>query len=219
MMRRSLLLTLLALTVAVPALAQGRLSFRDRSWEFTVQTRYAFSKTYNGEGDSSVQLQDDLGWGFGFAYNLNVNWSVGFGVAWRSVPYSTTIVGENQEREQYSGSLSVSTIAASGTWNVLDGMITPYASGTIGWTLIDTNIFAGVGSGCWWDPWWGYVCGTYPTTYGTTALSLAGGAGLRAELSQSFFLRGGYEYAWVDVNGLDGGTHTIRVDIGWLFGS
>jgi len=35
----------------------------------------------------------------------------------------------------------------------------------IGWTWIDTNIPDGppVG-GCWWDPWWGYVCTTtYPT--------------------------------------------------------
>ena len=79
---------------------------------------------------------------------------------------------------------------------MLDRSLTPYVEGGIGWTYIDSNIIDGIPStGCWWDPWWGPVCATFPTTYGKNVWSFALGAGLRAELTDTFFLRGGYEYS------------------------
>ena len=81
--------------------------------------------------------------------------------------------------------------------------------------LINTNIYAGSVPGCWWDPWWGYVCGQYPTTYGANATAGTVGVGGHFEVSPKFFLRAGYEYGWVDNSGVDG-AHMFRLDIGLL---
>jgi opacity protein-like surface antigen len=221
MIHRTLISAVLVLMVANSAEAQRTSRYypsRDHNWEFSVQTRYTVAQTFSGEGGSLVELKDDLGWGFGFAYNMSQHWSLGFGFTWRSIPYTAVIVDQDDPQNQraYSGDLSISTIALSGMWNVLRGRITPYASGVTGMTLIDTNIYAGSISGCWWDPWWGPICGTYPTTYGKTAWSFALGAGLRAELSESFYLMGGYEYAQAEAASIEG-TSLLRVDIGWLF--
>jgi len=222
MVRRTLILTVLTLLVASSVQAQSSRRWypsRADKWEFSVQTRYSVEQTFDGEGGSSLKLQDDLGWGFGFAYNTNQHWSFGFGFTWRSVPYVATVVDQDdpQNKREYSGELSISTIGVSGMWNVLRGRFTPYATGSLGMTIIDTNIYAGTGTGCWWDPWWGPICGTFPTTYGKTGGSYVLGAGLRAELGESFFLRGGYEYTWLNIESVEGAS-VFRLDIGWLFG-
>lgn len=218
MIRSALMLTTFLLIVTSTAHAQRWYPSREQKWEFTIQTRYTVEQEFSGEGGSSIKLKDDLGWGFGFAYNMSQNWSFGFGFAWRSIPYTAIIVdqADPQNKREYSGDLDFSTIALSGVWNVLRGRFTPYATGNLGMTFIDTNIFAGTGTGCWWDPWFGPVCGTFPTTYGKTGGSFTIGAGLRAELSDNFFLRGGYEYGRTKVESVEG-TSMIRGDIGFLF--
>jgi opacity protein-like surface antigen len=221
MIRQLLSSTVLILLVASSAQAQrSRTAYPSRAdrWEFSLQTRFTFGQEFNAEGGSSVRTQDDLGWAFGFAYNFDQHWNLGFGFGWRSLPYTANVVGDVDPPEtvRYSSNLSISTIGVSGTWHVLDGTLSPYATGGLGWTLIDTNIFAGFGSGCWWDPWWGYRCGSFPTTYGKDAWTLAVGGGLRAELTDAFFLLGGYEYRRNN-SSLVEAAHMIRVDLGLMF--
>ena len=90
-----------------------------------------------------------------------------------------------------------------------------YVNGSIGWMHIDTNIFAGWTSGCWWYPYWGYVCGPIPLTYGANTTSYTLGVGGRFEMTEGFFLRAGYERGWT---GLDetSGADMLRIDIGLM---
>ena len=222
MKSRILILTALFLLLASAVQAQTRRGFlptRAKLWEFSLQTRYTTKQDISGEGGSSLSLQDDLGWGFSFAYNLSQHWNLGFVVAWRSINYTATIVDADdpQTKNNYGSKLDMSTIGLQGNWNILKGPLTPFISGAIGWTLVDTNIFAGYYTGCWWDPWWGYVCGPWPATYGTNTSSYNIGVGGRFELTDTFFLRIAYEYNYVDVQSFEG-TNIIRLDIGWMLG-
>jgi len=212
---------LLALVSAAATAAHAQLSGptdRAEHWDFSVQTRYTTSHEYSSKAGSSVSLEDDLGWGFGFGYHANERFNVGFLMSWRTISYSATALdaADLANTIDYSNWLDIATFGVSGEWNVLPKRFTPYVSGVLGWTFVDTNISAGYSSGCWWDPWWGYVCGSYPNTFGTDAFSSAIGAGLRLELSEAFFVRVGYEYDGIDLDNVNS-FNIFRVDAGLTY--
>lgn len=215
------LFVLIALVSASATAAHAQMSGateRAQHWDFSLQTRYTTSHEYSGQGGSSVSLEDDLGWGFAFGYNANERFNVGFLMSWRTINYSATVVSATDLGDgfDYSNWLDIGTFGVSGDWNVLPKRFTPYVSGVLGWTFVDTNVSAGASSACWWDPWWGYVCGTYPTTFGTDAFSYAIGAGLRLEMSEAFFLRVGYEYDGIDLDNVNS-FNIFRVDAGLTY--
>lgn len=220
MNRLALGMTVAVLAVAAEAQAQAwnDLSTRTRRWDFSVQTRYTGSRDFDGKFGSSVALDDDLGWGFAFDYNVNERLALGFTTAWRNVNYNATVADDGTPTgfQYYNSSLYTSTIGISGIFNLLPKRFTPYAAGGVGWTFVDTNIVADYQTGCWWDPWWGYICDTYATTYGTDAASFALGAGLRLGLSPQVFARIGYEHNWLDLDSVDG-ADIFRVDFGASF--
>ena len=218
MKRYAIGIVILILTAAGFAQAQSNApGMREGRWEFSLQTRYTSSKDFSGDGGSKASLSDDLGWGFGFGYNVSDQLNLGFSFTWRSIPYVATIVDadDSQNSTRYSNWLDLSTLAVNGEWIILRSRISPYVFGAIGWIAIDTNIYAGSDYYCWWDPWWGYICSGYHTSYGTDATSWSLGTGLRMELTRDVFLRVGYEHGWVNVNSFDG-SHMFRVDIGML---
>lgn len=220
MNRILLILAVLMMVFAGLAEAQygSRVQSRAGRWEASLQTRYTASKDLSGENGSNVSLDSDLGWGFGFGYNFNEQFNLGVLFSWRSIPYSGTIVpqDDSQTPQNYNSFLDTSTFALQGRWTPMKGTFSPYVEGGIGWVNIDTNIVAGVSSGCWWYPYWGYVCGNYPVTYGKDAATYDLGAGVNIMVSQSLFFRVGYEHAWVDLDSYDG-ADMFRLDFGGLF--
>jgi opacity protein-like surface antigen len=101
----------------------------------------------------------------------------------------------------------------------LDGPITPYVMGMIGYSFIDTNIPNGPTQGtCWWDPWYGYICNTWQPTFQDTAFAYGAAVGVRGELTEKFFIEGSYNLLWVDLDragnqSFDG----VRLNAGWVF--
>lgn len=220
MIRKIVLLTVLILSVGTLAQAQPDPNFRYQragKWDYSLQTRYISAHDYSGESGSSLSFQDDLGWGFGFNYNFNQKFSLGIEFGWHTINYTALVIPEvtPHQAETYSNSLDTSKFGLTGSWNILEGHFTPYVNGGIAWAMIDTNIFAGWGSGCYWDPYWGYVCGTYPATYGTNATAYNIGLGGRLELGKSFFMRLGYEYGGMSVDVIDS-QHMVRFDMGFF---
>jgi opacity protein-like surface antigen len=95
-------------------------------------------------------------------------------------------------------------------FNLLEGDLTPYVTGGVGWSFIDTNVPDGrAQSACWWDPWFGYVCGTFQDTKSLDELTYNVGVGLRWDLGSSISLRLGYERHWLE---LDQATSTPGFD-------
>ena len=89
----------------------------------------------------------------------------------------------------------------------------------IGWTNIDSNVTDGPPvTGCWWDPWWGYICAPFYSTYNDTNFSWNVGAGLRFDFSRTMFVRGGYEMTTIDGNSsADPTFDAFRIELGWKF--
>jgi len=220
-MRRTLVLLTTIMILATVAEAQRpmrRPIGRTDRWEFTVQTRYNKGKEFSGDGGSELKIKEDLGWGFGFGYNFNQHFNLGMLFTWRSVPYESTAVDVDDPSitNKYNGQMSTSTFGATCEWNILKGKFTPYVNGGVAWMHINSNVFAGWTTGCYWDYWWGYICGPVPLTYGLNTGAYTLGLGARLEMSDAVFLRGGYERGWVS-EGSTSGSDMMRIDIGFLF--
>jgi opacity protein-like surface antigen len=220
-MKRILPAILVVMTVAGTAHAGELLRPSDRTgfWDFTIQTRYSAAKDFEGAGGSKLSLEDDLGWGFGVGYNINERLNIGGFVSWRTIDYTATDVNKADplDTASYSGWLDTGNFAASAIFNLLPKAFTPYVQGTVGWALVDTNIPSGFASGCWWDPWWGYICDGYATTYGQDGVAYSLGGGINLQLLDIMFIRVGYDRMWIDMDDAADSADLFRVDAGFLY--
>jgi len=117
----------------------------------------------------------------------------------------------DHELSKYSNHFNV-------TYNFLDGAITPFVIGGIGWTKMDSNIADGLPEvGCWWDPWWGYVCYEDWDTYSKTEFTYNLGLGVRWDINDSLFSRAAYSREFIDTDAGSLDIDTLTLEIGMLF--
>jgi opacity protein-like surface antigen len=185
------------------------LADRQPGWDFGGELLYQFSQDVNFEGGSHADLDDDLGLALSFTYRFNSRFELLFGVDWNSVDYNADIapaptspggpvIGTGFSVE---GSIEYWTPRVGVNFNLLESDLTPYVTGGIGWAFIDTNVPEGrPQSTCWWDPWYGYICGTFQNTKSVDELEYNVGVGLRWDLNRTMSLRFGYERHWIDLN-------------------
>jgi opacity protein-like surface antigen len=209
--------TFAVLAVAPAAQAQDR----EGRWEFTLGTLYQLSSTIDGQEGSTVDTDNDFGFEIGSAYNFTDNFAANIGLQWSGIGYSATGMEEDGTEFGISGTYDAFTLSTNLVYNFTDNKLTPYIGAGIGWTWIDTNIPNGLPStGCWWDPWWGYVCSTYYPTKGTDAFSYQATLGLRYTFdSDHTFMKLGWTSQWMDFDNTSGTPRfdVFTLDVGWIF--
>jgi opacity protein-like surface antigen len=85
---------------------------------------------------------------------------------------------------------------------------------------VDTNIATEPPqTGCWWDPWWGYVCTTFQDTKTIDGFTYEVGLGARYDFNESFSLSGSYRKTWHDWDHADGAVDidTAILSFGYKF--
>jgi opacity protein-like surface antigen len=179
---------------------------RAGTWDFYLPLVYADSATINGQGGSKVDINADFGFGFGFGYNFTDNLQLNGIFSWNSRSYDATRIEETTgSTQRYSNYMDTSTISLNGVYYFLNGNVTPFVSGGVGITYVDTNIQNGTGStSCWYDPWWGYVCSSYVPTKTENDISYNAGVGVRYDASRQFALQFGYYKTWIDISKASG---------------
>lgn len=192
--------------IAVPALDAGAQSValtepEGRAGAFNVLLfTYNPSTNWAGQGGSSMDLDDAWGAGFGFGYNFSDHFQLNGIVSWSDRDYTATIVNTDGSTSHYNNRLDSTTLSLNGVFSFLKGDITPFVSGGVGITNLDTNIPAGVATTeCWRDPWYGYVCRTDVPTRGETFLSYTAGIGITFDINAWISLQPGYSKMWIDV--------------------
>jgi len=204
-------------------LAGGVPSNRTETWEFTLPIRYLTSEHLEFDGGSTVDLHSDIGFGFGFGYNFDEHMNLNFEFSWTDANYTADIVSGDFPPDptfSASGSMDASSSTFNFTYNFLPKTITPYISAGLGWTWIDTNIpTSPPQTGCWWDPWYGYICTTYQSTATESGFNYGLGAGVRIEPKDSFFLRFGVNDNWQDFGNYSDTPDILsyRLELGWKF--
>ena len=183
---------------------------RQGQWEASLLTTYQNSFDEDGEGGSAIEVDDALGFGFTVGWNMTNKWNFQFKFAMNEPDYVATLVPEQPEDPDepalppfdLNHSLTKYASAFNATYHFFDGPLTPFVQGGIGWTMLDTNVPSQPPStGCWWDPWWGWICNTTWKTYDTTRFSYNLGIGGRWDVNGALFLRGSYNREWVDLKG------------------
>lgn len=218
------LLAVTLLTTAVVGLAASATASAARAerWEFTVQMRYLDGQSFTSSGGSQVSTDSEVGWGFGFGYNFNENLALSFDIGWNSPSYDATLVSADipaLASREVSGELSTSSYHLNLLYNFIAGPVTPFVSAGIGSTYVDSNIASGAPStGCWYDPWYGYICNTYQPTYSDSRFSYNAAVGVRWDLSREVFLRAGLGMQWIDLaNGGNQDFTVGRLELGFSY--
>ncbi len=192
---------------------------RDGVFDLYLLPHYNLSKDFKGTGGSSVDFDSSWGIGFGFGYNFTSHLALNFDIGWSSTNYTATTIDDNNNSSQYSSEMESNTTSFTGIYNFSKRAFTPYISGTLGWTFINTNIPSGPpGLSCWWDPWWGYTCSEFLPTETQTNFNYGVGFGFRFDISRSFFMRAAYDKNWIDFKRIPAEDFdVIRIDIGTMF--
>jgi hypothetical protein len=215
-------LTAVIIFFALPgiALAQGN---RASTWEWSLAALYQASESSGGEGGSSLNVSDDIGFGINFGYNLTNNLTVGVDLDWLSPDYRAVLVDDmvtpnrtttiDHKFSQFNGRIK-------GTYSFLDGPFQPFVEAGLGWTYIDSNVADGPPvTGCYWHPWWGYICNNYYSTFSETAFTYGAGLGFRYHFRGGTFVKASYNVWELDgVGNVSDPTVTgARLEFGWGF--
>ncbi len=205
--------------LAVSATAVAGDADRAQRWETTLQARYTPTQTLKFENGVSAQIESETGFGLGASYNFDNKKALGLDIAWNSLDYTGTATQAGGPSQTVRAKAYTSSFTVNGTYHFFEGPLTPYIQGNVGFTYTDSGIPAGVSTGCWWYPWYGYICG--PVTYSKTSTdwTYGIGAGLRWDVTPGFFLRAGVQQQWIGIESASGTPNfTIgRFDVGFKF--
>ena len=182
-------LLLILLTTHLTLLADAN---REQHWEVYFSPNYVASKALTFDNDVKVALNDRSGWSLGFGFNFtdNVSAEIIFGTGTGNYAVATTT--DDGKPYEYSNTMTSSSMVIGMTYNVIDGPFTPYISGNFGASFVDTGIKDGGGyESCYYDPFYGYVCGVYETTKTSTDFIYGASIGLRYDFDNKLFVKGG----------------------------
>ena len=180
--------------------AEADAQSRGDGWEFGADLIYQNSNDVEFDGGSTVAFESDIGFSIYGGYRFSDRLELQFGVDWTNVDYDVTLQLDPGGTVDVSGEIEALTPYIKGSFNFIDGPITPYVSAGIGWSFIDTNIPDGrPQTGCWWDPWYGYICTTVQDTRTSDAFTYNAGLGVRWDLSTGYSLRLSYDKQWYDL--------------------
>ncbi len=192
-------------------------SDRGQNWEVSVGIGFTGSEDIGGENGSGLDIDSDEGLSLGIHYNLSPKLAVGFDSLYVEPRYKATFTNEDGSPTTISHRLSIYSGQFNGTWNFIDGPLTPFIQGGLGWTYVDSNIADGPPvTECWWDPWWGYICSDFFDTYNETEFSWGLGAGLRYDLGRQMFVKATYNWLSIDSE-VDLDVDSFKLEVGWRF--
>jgi opacity protein-like surface antigen len=214
----------LVLLLSLPAVAAAQSADRAETWEAGIKIMDMSHELVEGLGGSSLDIEGELSWGFFGAYNFNEHFQLSGEFAWSDPDYLAEIPldvlpGGANTVVTVDAELDVWFTNFKATYNFLDKTLTPFVEIGYGWTSVDSNIQDGpADTGCWWDPWWGYMCASFYDTYSNTLNSWTYALGLRWDMSDSSVLKLSYGLRDTDLDRSENLKQDIySVDFAWKF--
>ena len=175
------------------------------------------------EGGSTLNIDSAYGIGFNLGYNLSNNLLVGMDMDYLKPDYRAVLVDDTvspADTTVINHELTQWNFRFKGTYSLGDQALQPFVEAGLGWTYVDSNVADGDPIvGCWWHPWWGYICDGFYNTFDDTTFTYGAGVGLRYSFSGGTFLKAGYNVWELDsVGGAGDSTVTAaRLEFGWVF--
>lgn len=211
---------LAALLCALPLFCLAQEESRARTWETSFGLRRMDAPVFNFQRGSSVELDNDTGFGFEMGYNFSEAFKLSAAFDAFEPRYKANIVPDDfsQATEQIDGRVALSNVMVNGTYRFLPGPVTPFVSAGLGWVHVDTDVPTGEAFvGCWWDPWWGYLCDYYVPTKQEDDFAYQATVGAVWDVTSRLFLRGAFNRNWIDMDRAVGRSYldVVKVDVGF----
>ena len=211
----------IAVTIGMTSAASvSQAQDREDRWELGLAVLYQFGTDLDFDGGSAISTDGDLGFVFDGGYNFTDNFAVNFGLQWAGIGYDGTVIDEDGDPLGIRGSYDSFALFGNAVYYFGSSALAPYVGAGIGYTWIDTNIPSGPPvTGCWWDPWYGYVCyTTYPTEV-KSAFSYQALLGVRYDFGYNKYVRFAYTSQWVALSNADGTPRfdVLSAEFGWIF--
>jgi opacity protein-like surface antigen len=171
------------------------------SLEFNVPLNYMGSNSQTFSDGSSATTNAAFGLGFGMGYNFNDHFQVNGQFSWSARNYKATVVPVPPATQtNYSNTMYTSTISVNAVYYFMTGDFTPFVSGGIGSTFLDSNIIdpSGGSGGCYYYPYYGYSC--YTPTKTSTNVSYNYGLGVRMDVNRGFAIEGSWNQLNIDTS-------------------
>lgn len=210
----------IAIAVLGPSIAGAQQSQREAGWDFGADIVYQLSSDASFDGGSRLDFDDDLGLALAFGYRFTPRFELQFGIDWNNVNYRGVLQSAQLPgvSANVHGDMESFTPHLDAVFNFMNGPLTPYIQGGIGWSFIDTNIPTGqVSIGCWWDPWWGQICTPYQATLSTDQLTYQAGLGLRWDFGEESTMRVSYEKTWFDFEHASSTPSWDQIKLGFVY--
>jgi opacity protein-like surface antigen len=197
------------------------------NWELGFGPVYALSKKVNFQGGSTVELANNTGGRLGVAFYMTDEFSIGADFAYSRAKFNAHVIGNSAPNLPPStvaienGRTEFSTLNFTGAYHLLDGPIRPFGLVGLGWNLIHTNISTLPPQvGCWWDPWYGYICTAYQPNHGSGSLSYQAGLGVQLNFGEHFGVNVDYRETWIELHNANGtpGFGSVEAMFVWRFG-
>jgi len=181
-------------------LFRGTPADRDGHWEARVGASVGNSTDVDFEGGTRATIDGGVGFLLGVGYHYNDHLQFGSTFSFNQEDYEAEIAGDTDgESFRAKGSLDTMSLMLDASYNFLTGPFTPFVVGSVGWSWVDTNIATEPPSvGCWWHPWYGYICTSWQDTRTVDGLAYELGVGLRYDFNGSLAADGSYRMRWVD---------------------
>ena len=214
-----MVIALLALALPALTFAQGN---RAGTWDWSLAAVYQDSASSGAAGGSNLKLDNELGLGFGFGYNFTDKLALSGDFEWLRPDFTATLINENDpnDRRQINHTMSQFNGRIKGTLTFLSSPLSPYVEAGFGWSYFDSNVADGPPiTGCWWHPWWGYICENFYSTFSSTEFTYGGALGLRYVMRGGMTLKLSVNQYWVDAGnaGGDPELNAARLEVGWAF--
>jgi opacity protein-like surface antigen len=189
-------------------------------WEFRLGPVFTESKNVAFNGGSNADIKSTTGIKLGTGYYVTDQLIIGGNLSYGRSDFNGTVQGNNGSVSLENGRVDFSTLMFDATYTLLQGPIKPFGVVGLGWNWVNTNIASGPPqTGCWWDPWWGYVCTGYQPTHGSSSFAYQAGAGVQFNFGRQFAIDADYKYTWIDLHNASStpGIGSIELLFLWRF--
>jgi opacity protein-like surface antigen len=190
-------------------------------WQGRMGAGYQPTTNTDFDGGSEVEFNSNTGFLVGLGYEVTEHLEVGANFTYEERDYEASLAGDSPgETFQVEGDLESMGVMFDLSYYFLTGRFRPFLSAGVGWNFVDTNIPTTPPQvGCWWNPWFGYICEDFQETKNVDGLAYQAGAGVRYQINPAVSLSGSYRMNWVDFPKADG-TPTfdaIQLILNWGF--
>lgn len=193
---------------------------RDGRWEGSVILAFQTGLDRSYDGGSELNVDSTMGWGLSFAWNWTEKLNLSYRFLSTSPDYTALVVPEDPAEVPVAIAHSMSKVThqLNLTYNFSRKAFTPFVVAGVGWTKLDSNVPSGLPSvGCWWDPWWGYICFSDWETYKTSEFTYNLGAGLRWDINNMLFTKASYVREFLKAENGSINLDTAVLEVGLMF--